>query len=198
MIFTLGEHHVVKMGSYGSYRIAENGDSIFKPVPNMVMMDQDGNSFSIDDLNGEPVLFDFFSMPCNEACMKKGVTLVNYLNDVSEQDKWNVVSVCLDNTVTLEELESLRKNHLPEMEKWRFAKVMDDDQLNAFLEYTFVNTQQLKSRSELPSKHFVLVDQQGIIREFFDSRVHKENKKLQDAIKLLLKEPHMTWKETKR
>lgn len=189
---------MVKMGSYGSYRIAENGDSIFKSVPNMVMMDQDGNSFSIDDLNGEPVLFDFFSMPCNEACMKKGVTLVNYLNDVSEQDKWNVVSVCLDNTVTLEELESLRKNHLPEMEKWRFAKVMDDDQLNAFLEYTFVNTQQLKSRSELPSKHFVLVDQQGIIREFFDSRVHKENKKLQDAIKLLLKEPHMTWKETKR
>ena len=74
----------------------------------------------------------------------------------------------------------------------------DDAQLNAFLEYTFVNTEQLKNRGELPSKHFVLIDQQGIIREFFDSRVHKENKKLQDAIKLLLKEPHMTWKETKR
>jgi protein SCO1 len=198
MIFSLGEHHVVKIGSYGSYQLTESGDSIFKPVPNMVMIDQDGNSFSIDDLKGEPILFDFFSMPCDEACMKKGVTLVNYLNDVSEQDKWNVVSVCLENTVTLEELKDLQKKHMPEMNKWRFVKVADDDQLDAFLEYTFVNTQQLKSRSELPSKHFVLVDQQGIIREFFDSRVHKENKKLQDAIKLLLKEPYMTWKETKR
>jgi cytochrome oxidase Cu insertion factor (SCO1/SenC/PrrC family) len=198
MIFSLGEHHVVKMRSYGSFKVVGEGDSIFKPVPNMIMKDQDGNTFSLEDLKGSTVLFDFFQLPCDEACMKKGVTLVNYLNDVSEQDKWKVLSICLNEETSLEELKDLQNKHMPEMGNWKFAKAMDKPQLNAFLEYTFVSTGQLKSRDELPSKHFVLIDQQGVIREFFDSRVHKENKKLQDAIKLLLKEPYMTWKETKR
>ncbi len=198
LIFSLGEHHVIKMGAYGSYRVQDNADTIYKPVPNMVLQDQDGIEFSIDDLKGRPVLFDFFTMSCDEACMKKGVTLVNYLYDVSEKDKWSVVSVCLNAEVNLEDLKSLQNNHMPEMQNWKFAKVKDQNELDAFLEYVFVSTQQLESRSQLPSKHFVLIDQQGVIREFFDSRIHKENKKLQDAIKLLLKEPYMTWKETKR
>jgi hypothetical protein len=38
------------------------------------------------------------------------------------------------------------------------------------------------------------LDQSHVVREFFNSRIYKENKKMEDAIKMVLKEPHMSWK----
>ena len=58
-----------------------------------------------------------------------------------------------------------------------------------------VQTERVTSTAELPGTEVALVDQQGILRGYFDTRIHKENKKLEDAIKVLLKEPHMSWKE---
>lgn len=198
LIFSLGEHHVTKMGSYGSYQVQDNGDTIYKPVPDLVFVDHDGHELSMEDLRGKPVLFDFYTVPCDEACRKKGVTLVNYLNDVAEKEKWMVLSVCVDSVVSQADLKQLKNDHLPEMQSWKFVSAKNQKELEAFLQYAFVNTQRLESLSQIPSKDFMLIDQQGIIREYFDSRIHKENKKLQDAIKLLVKEPFMTWKEVKK
>jgi peroxiredoxin len=198
MLFSLGEHRVEKIRSYGQFEMADNGDTVFLPVPELRLVDDNGSVFSVSDLRGKPIVLDVFTMPCDQPCMKKGVTLVNYLNELPERDQWVVLSLSLSPDLNQESLKMLRNQHLPEMENWMFVSALDSTELNAFLSYLFVETNQEASLKELPSKYFALIDQQGVIRSFFDSRIYKENRKLEDAIKLLLQEPYLTWKEKKK
>lgn len=198
MLFSLGEHRVEKIRSYGEYMLSDTGDTVYLPLPDLGLIDESGNEFFISDLRGKPIVLDVFASPCDQPCMKKGVTLVNYLNELPERDKWAVLSLSLSPEIGMLELKELRNQHLPEMENWMFVKAKDSAELNTFLSYLFVQSKQEQSLSELPSKYFALIDQQGVIRAFFDSRIYKENRKLEDAIKLLLQEPYLTWKEKKK
>ena len=63
------------------------------------------------------------------------------------------------------------------------------------MERLFVTTGQMGSVNDIPSTKVVVLDQNQRIREFFDLRLQQDNKTLQDAIKLLIQEPHISWKE---
>ena len=198
MLFSLGEHRVEKIRSFGAYEVNEAGDTVYAPVPDLKLVDQDGNAFRLADLKGKPIVLDVFGVPCDEPCRKKGVTMVNYLNELSERDKWAVLSLSNQPRFSMENLLDLQQDHLPEMTNWKFCSATDTSELDAFLNYVFVQTGKEASRELLPSKYFVLIDQKGVIRSYFDSRIYKENRKLEDAIKLLLQEPYLTWKEEKK
>ncbi|MEQ9186228.1 MAG: hypothetical protein RLP15_00725 [Cryomorphaceae bacterium] len=198
LLFSLGEHHVEKIGSFGDFKVNELGDTSYVPVPDIVFTNQNGDVMHMDDFRGKPVVIDVIDVPCDEACGKKGVTLVNYLNEVPEREKWVVLSIGRRSEVTVEELKQLQKAHLPEMDNWYFVTAEDEMELTAFLDYVFVQPGNVATLEDLPGKDFVLLDQQGIIRAYFDSRIHKENRKLEDAIKLIMKEPFMPWKEVKK
>lgn len=198
MLFSLGEHRVEKIGSYGTYTIDAAGDTVYAPVPNMKVMDQNASFKDLSDWSGKPIVLDVFSNPCDEACMKKGVTLVNYLNELTERDHWAVLSLSLQPGLSEQALKELHGKHLPEMDNWSFITALDTNALEQFLQYTYLETGIQENRSELPSRFFVLIDQAGVIRGYFDSRIYKENRKLEDAIKLLLQEPYLTWKDKKR
>lgn len=198
MLFSLGEHRVEKLRSFGAYTLNEEGDTVYQPVADLVFMNSLGDVIHFDDLRGKPVVLDVFGIPCSDTCMRKGVTLVNYLNEIPEREKWVVLSLAMETGVPSEELEAIRGKHLPEMTNWYFASAEDDGELRAFLDYAYVESGAAGSLDELPIREFVLIDQQGVIRAFFDSRIYKENRKMEDAIKLLLQEPYLTWKEEKK
>lgn len=198
MLFSLGEHRVEKIASFGSYEVNAEGDTVYQPVPDLSLINHNGQRKQLSDWSGKPIVLDVFSNPCDEPCKKKGVTLVNYLNELPERDQWSVLSLSLDANVAQATLADLHANHLPEMTNWSFITATDSADLQAFLDYVFVATEKEPSVHDLPSKYFVLIDQSGVIRSFFDSRVYKENRKLEDAVKLLLQEPYLTWKEKKK
>lgn len=197
LLFSLGEHRVEKIGSFGKYTVGQDGDTNYVPIPPLELYTSTDSMFVISDLRGNPVLIDLFEIPCDEACMKKGVTLVNYLHELPERDQWRVLSIGLKAGIAPDELRRLEQLHLPEMKNWSFVTAMDQTALDAFIHYLFIETGRLSSASDLPSSEFVLIDQQGVIRGFFDSRTHADSRKMEDAIKLLLKEPYLTWKDKK-
>ncbi|NQV52051.1 MAG: redoxin domain-containing protein [Flavobacteriales bacterium] len=195
LLFSLGKHHVEKIRSFGSYTVNQEGDTTYAPVPDLIFMDHSGSVVHLDDLRGKPIVLDLFPFPCDDPCRKKGVTLVNYLNELPEREKWIVLSLSMKTEVDPADLHELQQAHLPEMTNWYFAAAEDEEELSRFLDYVFVETGRIGKVDDLPGKDFALIDQQGVIRAYFDSRIHKENRKLEDAVKLLLQEPFLTWRE---
>lgn len=194
LLFSLGKHHVERLGFYGDYTV-EEGDTVYVPAPLPTLVDQRGALWTPGQLEGKVLVIDLFRWPCEEQCKTKMATLTNYLNKVGHTDQWLLISICLSDSVGEDVLDELSTRHLYEGGNWHFARAAEPAELDRFLEYAFVHTGRVKNISALPSDEFLLLDQGGRIRSFFDSRIYKENKKLEDAIKLLLKEPFIDWKE---
>jgi cytochrome oxidase Cu insertion factor (SCO1/SenC/PrrC family) len=194
MMFSLGEHHVKKMPYYGEYTVIESGDTVYQPVPDLHLMRSDGEQISLKEFQNRALVINRFSLPCDDDCRTRGATLANYLNELTETDKWAILNLCVDVDADLNELKAVAKAHDIGMKNWYFASALDAKEIEKFLKYVFVETKQANTTSELLDETFVLLDQNHVVREFFDSKIYQENKKLEDAIKMTLKESHMSWK----
>lgn len=197
MLFSLGTHNVGRLGFYGDAELSAEGDSIFQPVPSIQLKEALGASFPLSSLEGKIVVLDVIDWPCDETCKKTGVTLANYLVDVEKKEEWVVLTICINSAVDEAVLADFASKHLAEGVNWRFVTAESEAELEQFLNYVFIDTKQLKSLEELPTQDVVLMDSQLRLRAYFDSRIHKENKKLEDAIKLIIQEPFISWKEKK-
>lgn len=193
MLFSLGEHHVKRLDFYGPCEVEESGDTTYLPVEFPKLKAADGEMLVPEYWHGKAVIIDLFHLPCDDDCAKHFTTLANYLNDLEEKDKWVVVSICLD-SVSDSSLFEMQHKLFYEGDNWYIAQAADFDSKGRFLSEVFLENDRVKSLSELPSNEFVLFDQRGRIREFFDSRIYKENKKMEDAVKMVLQDPHMAWK----
>lgn len=194
MLFSLGEHHVKKMPHYGKYAITEMGDTIFQPVPNLSLLRSDGEQISLNEYENRALVINRFNLPCDDDCKTRGATLANYLNELAETEKWAILNLCVDVDADLNELKAVAKAHDIGMNNWFFAAATNAQELDDFLKYVFVDTKQATSINDLPNNTIVMIDQQHVVREFFDSKIYQDNKKLEDAIKMALKESHMSWK----
>lgn len=194
LLFSLGEHHVQKLGAFGDYEVNTDGDTVYAPVPELHLNFSNGETKSLRDLKGRAIILNFFKFPCEEDCKKKGATLANYLIELAEPEKWCILNVNLNSDATTHELAESAKAHSIGMDNWFFASMVDSTEANVFLEYVFLKNEKANNISNIPNDYFVMIDQNQIVREFFDSRIYKENRKMEDAIKLVLKEPHMSWK----
>lgn len=194
MLFSFGEHHVEKMPSYGRFEVNDEGDTIYQRVPELNIQLADGSNTQLSEFADRALVLNLFEMPCDDACRKKGATLANYLNELGGTDKWAIINLCITENTDVSELNEIAKAHDIGMKNWYFVSAVEANQLNEFLTYIFMETKMAESLDMLPNDNFVLLDQSHVVREFFNSRIYKENKKMEDAIKMVLKEPHMSWK----
>ena len=195
LLFSLGEHNTARLGYYGSIdKVTEAGDTIFNPLHFPRMTDQDGNELSTAELHGRVIVVDIISNPCTEACSDKISTLNNYLNRVGLNDQWVLLSIAME-PMSQSELKELSTKNLFKGGNWYFASLQDESEMTAFANALFVETMQVDGLSGLPTTKVALLDQNQRIRAYFDLRLQQDNKTLQDAIKLLIQEPHISWKE---
>ena len=194
LLFSLGEHHVEKLGSFGSFEIGVEGDTIYQSIPTLELTSSDGKQIGISEFRNRALVLNVFRFPCDEDCRKKGVTLANYLNELGEPEKWAILNLCITDRVSKEELSRVSVAHEFGMKNWHFASANSAQALDSFLQYVYVETGNTPSIEELPNNYFVLIDQSQVVRAFFNSRIHKENRKLEDAIKLVLQEQYLSWK----
>lgn len=189
LIFSLGEHNVSLPRFYGEYEVSEAGDTTYLSVAFPTLVDAQGRVINGSSISGKVVVVDVFTQPCDETCRTKMATLANYLHKMEMRDKWMVVSIAMNETDAAG-LQVLSEQVYNVGDNWRVSKPENPHALTSFLEACFVKTERVASIEELPSREFFILDQKGRIRSYFDSRIYKENRKLEDAIKILLKEPH--------
>ena len=195
LLFSLGEHNTARLGFYGTIeRITENGDTVYSAQNFPVLIDQDGNTIDQSELYGRVLVVDIFSNPCDADCADKISTLNNYLYRIGLNDKWMLLSIA-NEQISAEELKELSTKNLYKGGNWSFATIKNASDKDAFVKSLFVDTKQVNSISDIPTSKVAVLDQNQIIRAFFDARLQQDNKTLQDAIKLLIREPHISWKK---
>jgi len=198
MLFSLGEHNVKRLPSYGPYEVADNGDTNWASAPNIKLVDNAGNPKLFSDYEGKVIVLDFFDFPCDSICKTKGATLANYLHKLDDTDKWVILSLSVNPNVTVAELEALRQKHMPSMDNWFFVKADTDRDVHEGISFAFAQSGRKNGPTTAPNEEFVLLDQQGVMRAFFNSRIQKDDKSMADAIKLLMREPYVNWKDDER
>lgn len=196
MLFSLGEHKVKRLGYYGSYEIV-GSDTVYNPAPNLDLISSEDKKVSETQLEGNIVIVNLINWPCDDECYKQGATLANYLNDLGNNEKWMLLTICMDESAEIEELHNHANKYMVDMDNWQFLKPAKRASFEKWLNYVYLQTERVSAIDELPSNEFVILDQNGVVREYFNSRIYKENKKMQDALKMLMKEPHLSWKDEK-
>jgi cytochrome oxidase Cu insertion factor (SCO1/SenC/PrrC family) len=195
LLFSLGQHNTARLGFYGEVEsISENGDTVFRSVHIPKLFARDGNAVDLTSLNGRVLVVDIFDQPCGDACYDKISTLNNYLNRIGLNEEWILLSISL-NPMGMSELKALSEKNLYKGGNWVFATTESKHDIDELVESLFVSTQQVGGINEMPTSKVVVLDQDQRIREFFDLKLQQDNKTLQDAIKLLIQEPHISWKE---
>lgn len=195
LLFSLGEHNTSRLEFFGSIEsVSEEGDTVYASLPFPELRDQHGNEVDRSVLDGRVLVLDIFSNPCDESCSDKISTLNNYLNRIGLNDEWILLSIA-NGPMSQVELKELSVKNLYKGGNWHFASFSDDLARETFVNALFIETSQVKNESEIPTSKVALLDQNQKIRAFFDTRLQRDNKTLQDAIKLLIQEPHISWKE---
>jgi len=100
-----------------------------------------------------------------------------------------LMSICVD-SISAQNLESLSKKRIYTGDNWQFYRLQNLADQSILDEVFEMNP----SRSN-PGEYIALLDQSNRVREYFNLRTQQDNKKLQDAIKLIIQEPHISWKQ---
>lgn len=161
---------VLILGLGASWVISKANSShnlpVVKQVPSFSFITQDGDPFSEKDLIGKATVLDFIFTSCAGPCP----IMTNYMNqlyqDYKEVTEVQFVSITVDPMVDDEEmLQQYAAGYNVEDDRWQFLTsdldAIKDLKKNGFLLYA----------DELPQGHaikFVLIDQEGQIRKYYD------------------------------
>jgi cytochrome oxidase Cu insertion factor (SCO1/SenC/PrrC family) len=138
-------------------------------------------------------LLHFFHSPCPEECKTEFATINNYLNEIGKNDQWMLLNICLD-SVTMGELEALSSKKLYNGSNWFYCKSEEFEVATTMFSEAFDSP---RNQIKQATSTVVLLDQTQHVRARFNLKLQPEIKLLQDAIKLLIKEPHIAWKNKK-
>lgn len=195
LLFSLGQHNMAKLGYFGEFdHVDEIGDSIVLPVAIPTLNVANDSDFQKEGLADRVILIHLFQWPCGDQCIDNIATLNNYLNRVGLNEEWALLSICRD-SISQQELNDLSVKNLYKGGNWHFATSPQREELTQAL---FIKTDRSLSIKEITPTEVVLLDQSRRVRGFFDLRFQQDNKTMQDAIKVLIQEPHIQWKDKKK
>lgn len=137
-----------------------------KKVPNFSLINQNGDPFTEKDLINKITVLDFFFTNCPGPCPIMTYNMKNLYNDFSSTDAVQFVSITVDPENDSDEvLKTYSKINGVEDQRWQFLtsdlnsiKMLKQDGFMLFAD-------------ELPQGHaikFILIDEKGNIRKYFD------------------------------
>ena len=139
---------------------------IVKPVPEFSFYNQDGDLFSEKNLEDKITILDFFFTSCAGPCPIMAYNMKELYHDFSKIQEIQFVSITVDPKIDSEtKLKQYAEVQGVYDSRWQFL-FSDLDSIknlkrNGFMLYA----------DELPQGHavkFVLIDQNGLIRKYFD------------------------------
>ena len=181
---------VILLGAGASWVIQKANSSydipILKPVPEFSFMNQDGDPFTEKDLNNKITVLDFIFTSCAGPCPIMTHNMTGLYRSFSQVEEVQFVSITVDPDVDTQDiLKQYAKINGVNDDRWQFItsniEAIKDLKKNGFMLYA----------EELPRGHaikFVLIDQNGQIRKYFDGTEDASMAVLMKDITNLVKE----------
>ena len=186
--FIMGD--VIHLGAGARWVIQKANSSydipILKPVPEFSFMNQDGDPFTEKDLNDKITILDFIFTSCAGPCPIMTHNMTGLYRSFSQVEEVQFVSITVDPDVDTQDiLKQYAKINGVNDGRWQFItsniEAIKDLKKNGFMLYA----------EELPRGHaikFVLIDQNGQIRKYFDGTEDASMAVLMKDITNLVKE----------
>ncbi len=158
----------------------------FFPAPSFHGVTAEGQTFSTDQLRGKLYVVSFFFTSCTGPC-----PVMNSRLSVLQSIFADVPSVCFVSITvdpqrdTLPVLKHYAQRYAAKPGRWYFVRMSSDS-----VEWLATKGFRVPGSAKDPNLHstrFILVDQKGIVRGFFSATDAEEFKKLEQAIRLLLR-----------
>ena len=181
---------VILLGAGASWVIQKANSSydipILKPVPEFSFINQDGDPFTEKDLNDKITILDFIFTSCAGPCPIMTHNMTGLYRSFSQVEEVQFVSITVDPDVDTQDiLKQYAKINGVNDGRWQFItsniEAIKDLKKNGFMLYA----------EELPRGHaikFVLIDQNGQIRKYFDGTEDASMAVLMKDITNLVKE----------
>ena len=181
---------VILLGAGASWVIQKADSShdipILKPVPEFSFINQDGDPFTEKDLNDKITILDFIFTSCAGPCPIMTHNMTGLYRSFSQVEEVQFVSITVDPDVDTQDiLKQYAKINGVNDARWQFItsniEAIKDLKKNGFMLYA----------EELPRGHaikFVLIDQNGQIRKYFDGTEEASMAVLMKDITILVKE----------
>ncbi len=181
---------VILLGAGASWVIQKANSSydipILKPVPEFSFINQDGDPFTEKDLNDKITILDFIFTSCAGPCPIMTHNMTGLYRSFSQVEEVQFVSITVDPDVDTQDiLKQYAKINGVNDGRWQFItsniEAIKDLKKNGFMLYA----------EELPRGHaikFVLIDQNGQIRKYFDGTEEASMAVLMKDITNLVKE----------
>jgi len=152
-------------------------------VPAFSFTDHDAQPFTLDNLKGRISIVDFIFTNCGGLCPMMASKMLPIHDKFKNIKTFQIVSFSVDpERDSTEALQQYAKRYEITDKIWRFIRT-DKQQIDRLYEHGF------KLGGELPYGHsgaFVLVDQQAIIRGYYNSSDEESLAKLQTDVTTLL------------
>ncbi len=167
------------------YDLVENGDTVFHRIPDDVFNDVSGETFTSEDLKGNLVFIDFFSV--REDSLKLTTVLHGNLRRTYNNIMWDrepaIRFISINTGDDLDEIEAHRASLEAEAPGWRFVTVSAEDlqrlgdafQIPAFGKWSPGNP-------GFTAQTVPFLDKEGFVRKYFVGTDLAEERKMQEDI----------------
>lgn len=172
----------------GDSASAETGDHRIKAFH---LIDQDGDSVSLKDVQGKVVLADFFFTTCGSICPKMSTQLVRVQDAFKDDDRVLLLSHSVTpQTDSVPVLKAYARKYGVSHDRWRLL-TGDRKQIYYLARNSYfaaVDHGDGGPDDFVHTENFVLVDPQGRIRGFYDGTKPAEVDKAMEDMRQLLEE----------
>lgn len=180
-----------KLPYYGEPDLDENGDTVYHQVGNFSLTNQEGETFSHNDLKGKVYVADFFFTSCPSICPKMTKNLQRVAKEMKAEEDFKIISFTVDpGNDTVEKLKEYATEHKIEAKQWNLL-TGDKETIYELGVYGYLLSAQedaLAPGGFLHSGQFVLVDKEKRIRGVYEGTNPKEMDKLIEDAKILMDE----------
>lgn len=173
----------------------ENGkiriDTVFHSIPEFSLIDESGNSFKRENLNGKVYVADYFFTTCQSICPVMSDQLERVAGKFSNEKDFLIVSHTVDpETDTPEVLKQYAAKHQAVAGRWIFLTGEKEDLYNLARQGYLLDARESFGGDEdfIHTQNFALVDKRGRIRGFYDGTSEEQVNQLMKDIPYLLEE----------
>lgn len=167
-------------------------DTLYHTVPPFEFTDHRGRKFSSEDVKGKILVVDFFFTRCGSICPKMTTEMqrLDWMLDDPVFDDVTFISHTVDPEYDTPEVLAEYRKKYKASDRWVFVTGSKEEIYRQGVRGYYLSAQEdaLAPGGFLHSEQFVLVDPMGRIRGNYDGTNGEEVDRLEEEIKLLLKE----------
>lgn len=166
-------------------------DSVSWEVEDFTFTNQNNEDVSLEDLEGEVWLADFVFTNCTTVCLPMMANMTELQEQLKQEGlDVRIVSFSVDPTVdTPEVLKSYAENYGADLGSWDLLTGYSPEKIDAFAMESFksVARKPVNEDQVVHGTSFYLVDQEGVVRKFYDG-IDPPAEEIMNDIEILLAE----------